>query len=69
MKIKIKYFANDIKRISKFSKGDLIDLRAAETIKFNRGEYKLIPLGVGMILPKGIRRAFILAAVLIKILV
>ena len=32
MKIKIKYFANDIKRISK---------------------YKLIPLGVGMILPEG----------------
>ena len=53
MKIKIKYFANDIKRISKFSKGDLIDLREAETIKFNRGEYKLIPLGVGMILPEG----------------
>ena len=49
MKIKIKYFANDIKRISKFSKGDLIDLRAAETIKFNRGEYKLIPLGVGTV--------------------
>ena len=43
MKIKIKYFANDIKRISKFSKGDLIDLRAAETIKFNsiRGRHDI----------------------------
>lgn len=31
----------------------MIDLRAAETVKMKKGEYKLIPLGVGMILPEG----------------
>jgi len=51
--IKIKYFDKDIDKIEKFSYGDLIDLRAAETVEMKAGEYKLIPLGVGMILPKG----------------
>lgn len=51
-KIKIKYFAS-IDPIEKISKGDWIDLRASEDIKLKKGESALIPLGVGMILPKG----------------
>lgn len=51
--IKIKYFTEGIDKVEKFTLGDLIDLRAAETIEMKSGEYKLIPLGVGMILPEG----------------
>lgn len=51
--IKIKYFDNEIDKVEKFVQGDLIDLRAAETVVMNKGDYKLIPLGVGMILPDG----------------
>lgn len=52
-KIKIKYFTKEIERLEKISKGDWIDLRAAEKIVLNKGEFKLIPLGVAMQLPKG----------------
>ena len=50
--IKIKYFT-DIEHIEKISQGDWIDLRAAETVNLSKGEFKLISLGVGMILPDG----------------
>lgn len=50
--IKIKYFDKEIDKLQKFSYGDLIDLRAAETVEMKKGEYKLIPLGIGMVLPK-----------------
>ncbi|WP_211344100.1 dUTP diphosphatase [Robertmurraya siralis] len=53
MQIKVKYFDDEIQKIEKISTGDWIDLRAAETIKLKQFEYKLIPLGVGMKLPKG----------------
>ena len=53
MNIYIKYFSNEIEKIEKISKGDWIDLRASEDIEFKAGEFKLIPLGVGMILPEG----------------
>lgn len=52
-KIKIKYFNDKIDKIEKIKKGDLIDLRAAKTVYLKSGEYALIPLGVGMKLPKG----------------
>lgn len=52
-KIKIKYFDNEIDKIEKISKGDWIDLRSAETIHLKKGEFHLIPLGVGMKLPDG----------------
>ena len=52
MEIKIKYFT-DIIPISYIENGDWVDLRAAETISFKAGEHKLVPLGVGMILPEG----------------
>lgn len=51
--IKIKYFTNEIDKIQKIDKGDWIDLRSAETIELKAGEFKLIPLGVAMELPKG----------------
>lgn len=51
--IKIKYFDNEIDKVEKISKGDLIDLRSAETVHLKKGEFHLIPLGVGMKLPSG----------------
>ena len=56
--IKIKYFS-DVEKIRKIDKGDWIDLRAAETVSLKQGEYKLIPLGVGMILPQGYEAHFV----------
>ena len=53
LEILIKYFDKEIDKIKEISVGDLIDLRAAETIELKAGEYKLIPLGVGMKLPEG----------------
>lgn len=54
MNIKIKYFYDDIERLQYIDgKSDWIDLRAAETIKMNAGDFTLIPLGVAMELPKG----------------
>ena len=52
-KIKIKYFDKEIDKLEKISKGELIDLRSAETVEIKAGEYKLIRLGVGMKLPEG----------------
>lgn len=49
----IKYFDKEIEQISINKSGDWIDLRASDTIKLIKGQDKLIPLGVGMILPKG----------------
>ena len=53
MKVKIKYFTNEIDKINKIQQGDLIDLRAAQTVEMKAGEFKLIPLGVAMQLPSG----------------
>ena len=52
MKIRIKYQPG-VEPIEKLKVGDWIDLRAAETINLSPGEFKLIPLGVAMELPKG----------------
>lgn len=51
--IKIKYFDDGIEKIEKFVQGDLIDLRASKTVEMKCGEFKMIPLGVGMKLPDG----------------
>ena len=51
--IKIKYFDQEIEQIQKISVGDWIDLRCAERVELKAGEYKLLRLGVGMILPDG----------------
>lgn len=53
LEIKIKYFNKDITPIEKIEKGDWIDLRCAEKTVLKKGEFILIPLGVGMKLPKG----------------
>ena len=53
-KIKIKYFTDKIEKLAYIDgKSDWIDLRAAEDVDLKKGEFKLIPLGVGMELPKG----------------
>lgn len=53
-KIKIKYFTDQIEKLTYIDgKSDWIDLRAAETVEMKKGEFKLIPLGVAMELPKG----------------
>lgn len=51
-KIKIKYFS-DIEEIKKVDNSDWIDLRSAIDVELKPNEFKLIPLGIGMKLPKG----------------
>ena len=52
--IKIKYFNDQLERLCYIEgKSDWIDLRASEDVELKCGEYKLIPLGVAMELPKG----------------
>lgn len=53
MELKIKYFDKEIDRVEKKDVGDWIDLRASETVELKAGEFKLIPLGIGMIIPTG----------------
>lgn len=53
MEIKVKYFDKEIDKLKKISQGDWTDLRAAETVELKAGEFKLIPLGIGMKLPIG----------------
>lgn len=53
LEIRVKYFDPEIEKLEKISKGDWIDLRSAETVDLKAGEYRLIRLGVGMILPEG----------------
>ncbi len=53
-KIQIKYFTDQIEKLRYIDgKSDWIDLRAAEDVTLKQGEFKLIPLGVAMKLPKG----------------
>ena len=52
--IKIKYFTDKIEKLTYIDgKSDWIDLRAADDVILKKGEFKLIPLGVAMQLPKG----------------
>lgn len=53
LKLKVKYFDKEIEKIKKINKGDWIDLRSATDIFLTKGQFALIPLGVGMILPEG----------------
>lgn len=54
MDIKIKYFTDKIEKLRYIDgKSDWIDLRCAEEIILKKGEWKLIPLGIAMELPKG----------------
>lgn len=50
----IKYFSDKIDKLEYIDgKSDWIDLRAAEDVVLKKGEFKLIPLGIGIRLPKG----------------
>ena len=52
--IRIKYFTDKIERLAYIGgKSDWIDLRAAEEVTMKAGEFRLIPLGIAMELPKG----------------
>ncbi len=52
--IKIKYFTDAIEKLRYIDgKSDWIDLRAAAEVPLKAGEFRLIPLGVAMELPKG----------------
>jgi len=53
MKIQIKYYVEGLSPVEKLEKGDWIDLRAAEDVTMKAGEFRLVRLGVGMILPEG----------------
>ena len=57
MVIKVKYFKKHdglkIQPLAHIDKGDWIDLRTNETISLRKGDFRLIPLGVGMKLPEG----------------
>lgn len=54
MNIRIKYFTDKIDKLTYIDgKSDWIDLRAAEDITLKAGEFRLIPLGIAMELPKG----------------
>lgn len=52
LKIKIKTFGEQVLP-EVIDKGDWIDLRSNEEVLFEKGDYKLISLGVAMELPKG----------------
>ena len=54
MQIQIRYFTDQIEPLRYVDgKSDWIDLRAAETVELKAGQFRLIPLGVGMKLPAG----------------
>ena len=52
-KIKIKYFDKNLEKIKKIDVGDWVDLRVAGTFHLATGEFRLLPLGIAMKLPKG----------------
>ena len=52
--IQIKYFSDQIEKLCYIDgKSDWIDLRASEEIELHAGDFRMIPLGVGMKLPQG----------------
>jgi dUTP pyrophosphatase len=53
MTIKIKYFTDKVQKLEKISKGNWIDLRASEEVEMKQGEFRLIPLGIAVELPRG----------------
>ena len=51
--VKIKYFTDKVQKLEKISKGNWIDLRASEEVEMKQGEFRLIPLGIAVELPRG----------------
>ncbi len=53
-RIRIRYLNERVEKLSySDGKSDWIDLRAAENVEMKAGDFRLIPLGVVMELPKG----------------
>ena len=50
---KDKIFSDKVQKLEKIAKGNWIDLRASENIEMKQGEFKLIPLGIAIELPRG----------------
>ena len=57
LKILVRYHA-DIPKIGKIDVGDWIDLYAAENAHHEKGEWKLISLGVGKSPPSSVKMSF-----------
>ena len=53
LEIKVKYHDKDLGKIEKFPVGDWIDLRSAERVDMDAGQYRKISLGISMKLPEG----------------
>lgn len=54
VELKIKYFNDKLEKLDYIGgKSDWVDLRSAADIYMKAGEYRLIPLGVAMEIPKG----------------
>lgn len=53
LEILVKYHDKDLGKIEKIPVGDWIDLRSAERVDMDAGDFKIISLGVSMKLPKG----------------
>lgn len=53
MELKIKYLVDGLRPIDQAHQGELFDLRAAEDVELDAGEYKKIRLGIAMELPDG----------------
>lgn len=51
--IRIKYHSNNIEKIKQVNNSDWIDLRSAESIHLNKGDFKLISLGISVQVPDG----------------
>ena len=52
MHIKVKYFT-DVEPVREIQGGDWYDLRTAEDVTMEAGDFRMIPLGVAMELPEG----------------
>jgi dUTP pyrophosphatase len=52
MKIKVRYHSS-IDKIKKLDIGNWIDLRSAENVSMQKGDYRLISLGISLELPPG----------------
>lgn len=53
LEIKVKYFDDKFESLESIEKGDWVDLRAAEDIALEKGDFALVPLGIAMEIPKG----------------
>lgn len=53
LEIKVKYFDDKFESLESIEKGDWVDLRAAEDIALEKGDFAFVPLGIAMEIPKG----------------